>query len=125
MGQFCPAQAALTTGIGSRSAFASGYGALASTGGAKLGRIVTAAAMKAAIVTAERALIMIVPCGPGLAGRLAEMTPVAPERFMGLKKYNQTKDPISWNRGRLRRSLGRGRRKPCLVLHFTRGRSTL
>jgi DNA-binding transcriptional regulator of glucitol operon len=93
LGQFCPAQAALTTGIGSLSAFASAFGTLASTGGAKLGRIVTAAAMKAAIVTAERALIMIVPCGPGLAGRLAEMTPVDPERFMGPEKYNRDQRP--------------------------------
>jgi len=60
-GQFWPAQAALTERIGSRSDLASGWGELASTGGAKLGRIVTAAAMRAATVTAESALIMIVP----------------------------------------------------------------
>ena len=70
-GQFCPAQAALTRAIGSRSAFASACGTLASTGGAKLGKIVTAAAINAAIVTAESALIMVcVPCDAGLGGRL-------------------------------------------------------
>ncbi|WIG50809.1 MAG: hypothetical protein OJF48_001726 [Afipia sp.] len=61
VGQCCAAQGTLTVRIGSRSAFASACGTLASTGGAKLGKIVMAAATKAAIVTAESALIMVRP----------------------------------------------------------------
>lgn len=60
-GQFWLAQAALTEWIGSRSDLARGRGALASTGGAKLGKIVMAAATKAAIVTADSVLIMVRP----------------------------------------------------------------
>ena len=69
-GQFWPAQASLRVRTGNRSLFVSACGALASTGGAKLGRTVIAVAMKAAMATAERALIMIVPCEFGLADRL-------------------------------------------------------
>src|SRR5580698_2531781 len=48
--------------MSSRSALASACGTLASTCGAKPGRTVRAAAKKAAIATAERVLIMTVPC---------------------------------------------------------------
>ncbi len=60
-GQFWPAQAAVTERTGKRSVFPRDWGALASTGGAKLGRIVMAAAANAAIATAESALIMVRP----------------------------------------------------------------
>ena len=61
VGQCCAEQGTAVVRIGSRSAFASACGTLASTGGAKLGKIVMAAATKAAIVTAESALIMVRP----------------------------------------------------------------
>ncbi len=61
VGQCWAEQGTLTVRIGNRSAFASACGTLASTGGAKLGKIVIAAATKAAIVTAESALIMVRP----------------------------------------------------------------
>jgi hypothetical protein len=61
VGQCCDAQDTLAIRIGSRSAFASACGSLASTRGAKLGKIVMAVATKAAIVTAESALIMVRP----------------------------------------------------------------
>lgn len=44
VGQCCAAQGTLTVRIGSRSAFARACGTLASTGGAKLGKIAMAAA---------------------------------------------------------------------------------
>ena len=53
VGQCCAEQDKLAVRIGSRSDLASGRGALASTGGAKLGKIVRAAPIRAAIVTAE------------------------------------------------------------------------
>lgn len=58
VGQCCAEQDKLAERIGSRSDLASGRGALASTGGARLGKIVKAAAARAAIVTAESALII-------------------------------------------------------------------
>ena len=58
-GQFCAAQEGLIAGTGRRSAFARACGGSAARGGAKLGRIVIAAAMKAAIVTAASALIIV------------------------------------------------------------------
>ena len=59
LGQFCVAQEGLAAKIGSRSDFPRMGGMLAATGGAKLGRIVIAAAMNAAMVTAASALVMI------------------------------------------------------------------
>jgi hypothetical protein len=53
--------------MSSRSALASGTGVLAETWGAKPGRMVRAAAMNAATATAERALIMTVPCNLSLS----------------------------------------------------------
>src|ERR1700750_847784 len=50
-----------------RSALASGRGTLASTDGAKPGRTARAAATHAAIATAEKVLIMTVPCHRALA----------------------------------------------------------
>ena len=58
-GQFCAAQDGLAAKIGRRSDFPKADGMLAATGGAKLGRIATAAAMNAAMVTAASALAMI------------------------------------------------------------------
>ena len=66
-GQFCCEQSAPTGRISRRSAFASGRGTLASTDGAKPGRTARAAATHAAIATAEKVLIMTVPCHPALA----------------------------------------------------------
>src|ERR1700739_248880 len=58
---FCE-QPAPTLWISSRSALARAWGTLASTWGAKPGKTARAAATNAATVTAERALIMTVPC---------------------------------------------------------------
>lgn len=75
VGQCWVAQDTLAVWIGSRSPLASACGTLASTRGAKLGRIVMAVATKAAIVSAESALIMIRPLLiASLYGLLAGMT---------------------------------------------------
>src|SRR5205085_6416027 len=64
-GQACSEQPRPTLLMSRRSPFASATGTLASTCGANPGRMVSAAAMKAATATAEIALIMTVPChGP-------------------------------------------------------------
>src|SRR5258705_4559200 len=61
---FCE-QLGPTVLMSSRSALARACGTLASTCGANPGRMVSAAAMNAAMAIAERALIMTVPChGP-------------------------------------------------------------
>ena len=59
LGQFCPAQPGGASKTGSLSALARVCGALAATGGAKLGRMVIAAAMNAAMVAAASALVMV------------------------------------------------------------------
>src|ERR1700676_2715756 len=58
----------------SRSALARACGVEASTWGAKPGRTVRAAATNAATATAERALIMTVPCHWALAARFVALT---------------------------------------------------
>src|SRR5882757_803614 len=68
-GQACSEQSRPTGRISRRSALARATGTLASTCGAKPGRMVRAAAMNAAIAIAERALIMTVPCHLGLLAR--------------------------------------------------------
>ena len=68
LGQFWLAQAGVGARSGSRSALAKTRGALAATGGAKLGKIVNAAAANTAMATAESALIMVrVPVASALA----------------------------------------------------------
>ncbi len=67
LGQACSEQSRPTGRISSRSPLAMATGTLASTWGAKPGRTVRAAAMKAAIAIAESALIMEVPCYPAEA----------------------------------------------------------
>ena len=59
LGQFCPAQEGLVAVIGRRSAFTRACGTFAVAGGAKLGKIVVAAATNAAIAAAASALIMV------------------------------------------------------------------
>ena len=61
-GQACSEQSRPIGRKSSRSLFASGWGTLASTVGAKPGRMVRAAAAHAASEIAESALIMTVPC---------------------------------------------------------------
>src|SRR4051812_35762547 len=64
-GQACCEQSLPTGRISSRSALARACGTLASTVGAKPGKMVNAVAMSAAKAIAESALIMTVPChGP-------------------------------------------------------------
>ena len=74
LGQACCEQSRPTGRMSSRSALARACGTLASTCGAKPGRTVSAAAINAAMATAERALIMTVPChwafGPSFRCRL-------------------------------------------------------
>src|SRR4030088_262776 len=60
--------------MSSRSALARACGVEASTWGAKPGRTVRAAATNAATATAERALIMTVPCHWALAARFVALT---------------------------------------------------
>src|SRR3954453_13241154 len=64
-GQACCEQSLPTGRMSRRSALASACGTLASTVGAKPGKMVNAVAMNAAKAIAESALIMTVPChGP-------------------------------------------------------------
>ena len=69
-GQFCCEQSWPIGRMSRRSALASGRGTLASTCGAKPGRMARAAARHAAIATAERVLIMTVPCHRALVARV-------------------------------------------------------
>src|SRR5881394_3442182 len=81
-GQACCEQSLPTVRISRRSPLASACGTLASTWGAKPGNTVSAAAMNAAAMIAEKALIMTVPCHG----------PWRPRRFVGLT-CNQRKFP--------------------------------
>jgi len=63
LGQFCAAQDRFIDVLGKRSAFARACGMSAVAGGAKLGKIVIAAATNAAFAVAASALIMVgAPC---------------------------------------------------------------
>jgi hypothetical protein len=77
-GQACCEQSFPTGRISSRSALARACGTLASTVGAKPGRTVRAAAKDAAIATAERVLIMTVPCYWALVARFVVIGPSRP-----------------------------------------------
>src|SRR3954452_20308389 len=79
-GQACRAQSGL---MSSRSPLAKAVGTLASTAGAKPGRMVSAAATNAAIAIAERALIMTVPIRGALAAPPFSLTTSYPPTVSG------------------------------------------
>src|SRR5260370_40535941 len=68
-GQACCEQPLPTARTSRRSALARAWGTLASTCGAKPGRMVSAVATSAATAMAESALIMTVPCHWAFAAR--------------------------------------------------------
>src|SRR6266851_351599 len=88
-GQACREQSGPTGRISSRSPLARANGTLASTCGAKPGRMVSAAATNAAIAMAEIALIMTVPCHgplrPVVFVRLMDTQRPFPDVFAGVK----------------------------------------